>query len=354
MRSSTQLKKRVNAELEAYISEMKSRPFDEIIEAAYRVTTCKKINDYVSNEKLDLTDEQLSAFLSMDNILDEIYLEWVKNDSAETYDDVLMVMQDRADRIVLSQQRENVPVEHFAPEAEKKAPTAESPAPEAPKDKIAEALNLSEYNLTFSVVTINNELTFAVGEYIEKDDIHGLEEYQDYIAKNQLDETRVYVEYCMIGNVDAESEMAYTDDIDFINKNLKAVMNHPLTTNLEINNYLIATPDEMLESRQQEKELAEAKKYIDEYLYDMFRFDGDNFEDMEHIEAGYTELGENGEYRLQMEIDLVNLKIRYSLENEVVKTDSYNSLAEMNELALSNLDFNEFVAVGNDALDEYE
>ncbi len=169
-----QLAKRVNTELEAYISEMKSRSFDEIIEAAYRVTTCKKINDYVSNENLDLTDEQLSAFLSMDNILDEIYLEWVKNDSAESYDDVLMVMQDRADRIIMSQQRENVPVEHLAPEVEKEILTAESPVPEAPKDEIAEALNLAENNLTFSVVTINNELTFAVGEYIEKDDIHGV------------------------------------------------------------------------------------------------------------------------------------------------------------------------------------
>lgn len=275
---SEQLKKRVNAELEAYITEMKSRPFDEIIEAAYRVTVCKQIGEYITNEEPDLTEAQLSALLSMDNVLDEIYLEWVKNDFSESYDDVLMVMQDRADRILLSQQRENVPVDHFESEV--------------PKDEVAEALSLAENNLTFSVVTINNELVFAVGEYIEKDDIHGLEEYQDYIAKNQPDEVRAYVEYCMIGNSELESEMAYSSDIDFINANLKAVMNHPQTTNLEINNYVIATPDEMLESRQAEKLLAEAREYINDFLEKEYGTEPseDTYKDLENVPLGYTSL----------------------------------------------------------------
>ena len=339
---SEQLKKRVNAELEAYIAEMKSRPFDEIIEAAYRVTVCKQIGEYITNEEPDLTEAQLSALLSMDNILDEIYLEWVKNDSAESYDDVLMVMQDRADRILLSQQRENVPVEHFESEV--------------PKDEIAEALSLAENNLTFSVVTINNELVFAVGEYIEKDDIHGLEEYQDYIAKNQPDEVRAYVEYCMIGNSELESEMAYSSDIDFINANLKAVMNHPQTTNLEINNYVIATPDEMLESRQAEKLLAEAKGYINDFLEKEYGTEPseDTYKDLENVPLGYTSLGDDADHDFSVTANLVDYSISYTLDGVEITTEKYDSLEEMTEVALTCLDFDDMVTVGNEALEEIE
>ena len=339
---SEQLKKRVNAELEAYISEMKSRPFDEIIEAAYRVTVCKQIGEYITNEEPDLTKAQLSAFFSMDNILDEIYLEWVKNDSAESYDDVLMVMQDRADRILLSQQRENVPVEHFESEV--------------PKDEVAEALSLAENNLTFSVVTINSELVFAVGEYIEKDDIHGLEEYQDYIAKNQPDEVRAYVEYCMIGNSELESEMAYSSDIAFINANLKAVMNHPQTTNLEINNYVIATPDEMLVSKQAEKLLAEVREYINDFLekeYDTEPSE-DTYKDLENVPLGYTSLGDDADHDFSVTANLLDYSISYTLDGVEITTEKYDSLEEMTEVAMTCLDFDDMVTVGNEALEKAE
>ena len=339
---SEQLKKRVNAELEAYITEMKSRPFDEIIEAAYRVTACKQINEYITNEEPDLTEAQLSALLSMDNVLDEIYLEWVKNDSAESYDDVLMVMQDRVDRILLSQQRGNVPVEHFESEV--------------PKDEVAEALSLAENNLTFSVVTINNELVFAVGEYIEKDDIHGLEEYQDYIAKNQPDEVRAYVEYCMIGNSELESEMAYSSDIDFINANLKAVMNHPQTTNLEINSYVIATPDEMLESRQAEKLLVEAKGYITDFLEKEYGTEPseDTYKDLENVPLGYTSLGDDADHDFSVTANLLDFSISYTLDGVEITTEKYDSLEEMTEVALTCLDFDDMVTVGNEALEKAE
>ena len=441
---SEQLKKRVNAELDAYISEMKSRPFDEIIEAAYRVTACKQINEYITNEEPDLTKAQLSALLSMDNILDEIYLEWVKNDSAESYDDVLMVMQDRADRILLSQQRGNDPLEkakefisgyvgdvygetayfdnmknitldHFTVGRENKhtynseadleaftiryrldgttvktdtfdsleqmnnralsqldytnnAAMAErlcedferdlrtAQEKNIPADEIAEALSLAENNLTFSVVTINNELVFAVGEYIEKDDIHGLEEYQDYIAKNQPDEVRAYVEYCMIGNSELESEMAYSSDIAFINANLKAVMNHPQTTNLEINNYVIATPDEMLESRQAEKLLAEAKGYINDFLEKEYGTEPseDTYKNLENVPLGYTSLGDHADHDFSVTANLVDYSISYTLDGVEITTEKYDSLEEMTEVALTCLDFDDMVTVGNEALEKAE
>ena len=127
------------------------------------------------------------------------------------------------------------------------------------------------------------------------------------------------------------------------------------TTSLEYNEYSIETPEEMLESRQEDIQLEKAKEYIRSYLASEFAGDDEaEFDDLEHISAGYTELGENNEYGFQMEIDLVSFRISYTLNEELVKAEKYNSLEEMNELALSELNFDEFYSIGTDAVAELE
>lgn len=101
-------------------------------------------------------------------------------------------------------------------------------------------------------------------------------------------------------------------------------------------------------------QLKTAKEYILSYLESEFLSENVSFDDLEHISAGYTELGENNEYGFQMEIDLVSFRISYTLNNEIVKTEEYESLEQMNKLALSNLNFEEFVSVGTDAVEKYE
>lgn len=108
------------------------------------------------------------------------------------------------------------------------------------------------------------------------------------------------------------------------------------------------------EAEQKETQLEAAKEYIRIYLESEFLSENVSFDDLEHISAGYTELGENNEYGFQMEIDLVSFRISYTLNNETVKVEEYESLEKMNELALSNLNFDEFVSVGTDAIEEYE
>ena len=108
------------------------------------------------------------------------------------------------------------------------------------------------------------------------------------------------------------------------------------------------------EAEQKETQLETAKEYIRIYLESEFLSENVSFDDLEHISAGYTELGENNEYGFQMEIDLVSFKISYTLNNETVKVEEYESLEKMNELALSNLNFDEFVSIGTDAIEEYE
>lgn len=530
---SVQLSERIAAEYNFFISNLKNEKPEVIIAAAYEINTKDNIRTYVENEELDLSDAQMKALLSSENLLNEVYQEWNKNESANSYDDVSMILADRADRIMLSMERrekENVPVEHLDNVPTEEAPTenteneqtADVPvehieseqektaAPGVPvehsepkqeevvfsdvpvytkspaeareqseielyrasrkanstcadmidaflskyynnnridsesalndllerfsadrialvtalnigskdwdgrisrenkewaneflanfapeirerpdgcyltthpgllnlfantvrthlekekelaaeqsqeKDEIYDTLDLKNNSITFSVVTIEDEDSFVVPEYVDNYNIHALEQYQDYISEHQVEEVSVTVDFCLIGDLGNESETALSEEAEFIEKHLDEVMKHKLTTSLEYEKYTVITPDEMLESKQEEIQLEKAKKYIGSYLESEFLSENISFDDLEHISAGYTELGENNEYGLQMEIDLVNLKIRYMLDNEIVKAESYDSLEEMNELALSNLNFDEFVSVGTDAVEEYE
>ena len=488
-----QLSERLSAEYNFFVSNLMNQKPDVIISSAYEISTKDNIRTYAENEELDLTDEQIKALLSSENLLNEAYQEWNKNESANSYDDVLTVLQDRADRILLSQERsekehikqENVPVEHqeenffsnlpvyakslsearelneldiyrasrkenhacanvtdafiskhyndnsldsegalndllerypierialvtavniadksrdgrisnenrawanafledypddvmrqkgeyyltahpglvnlFANTVRSYIEKNRELAPEQKEqeqDEIYDTLDLEHNSITFSVVTIDGENRFVVPEYVDKNDIHGLEVYQDYISANQVDEVDVSVEFCMIGALDNESVTASYDEADFIEKHLDDVMKSEYTTSLEYNEYSIETPEEMLESRQEDIQLEKAKEYIRRYLASEFAGDDEaEFDDLEHISAGYTELGENNEYGFQMEIDLVSFRISYMLNEELVKAEKYNSLEEMNELSLSELNFDEFYSIGTDAAAELE
>ena len=490
---SVQLSERLSAEYNFFVSNLMNQKPEVIISSAYEINTKDNIRTYAENEELDLTDEQIKALLSSENVLNEAYQEWNKNEFANSYDDVLTVVRDRADRILLSQERsekehikqENVPVEHqeeavfsnvpvyakslseareldeleiyrasrnenhacanvtdafiskhyndnsldsegalndllerypierialvsavniadknldgrisnenkawanafledypddvmrqkgeyyltahpglvnlFADTVRSYIEKNRELAPEQKEqeqDEIYDALDLEHNSITFSVVTIDGENRFVVPEYVDKYDIHGLEAYQDYISENQSDEASVSVEFCMIGALDNESVTASYDEADFIEEHLDDVMKSEYTTSLEYNEYSIETPEEMLESRQEDIQLEKAKEYIRSYLVSEFAGDEEaEFDDLEHISAGYTELGENNEYGFQMKIDLVSFRISYMLNEELVKAEKYNSLKEMNELALSELNFDEFYSIGTDAAAELE
>lgn len=138
------------------------------------------------------------------------------------------------------------------------------------KDEIYDTLDLDNNAVTFSVVTIDSDVRFVVPEHLDRYDIHGLEQYQDYIAVHQEEEVSVSVEYLMLGDMDIETESALSDEADFIEKHLDEVLNYKYTTSLEYEEYTVKTPDEMLESKQEEIQLEKAKKYIGSYLESEF------------------------------------------------------------------------------------
>ena len=437
-----QLYERVNDEYSYFIGQMKKESPEVLIESAAEIVDKDRIRLYLEEYEPNLSDEQYEALLSRNNPLDEIYEQWVKNGELHSIEDVAIVLEETADRILISLEREqpskkNTEQEkinmvlavsqhdtnryYIANEVSEEAVrnvisnsdrlfmnlcalggkqisevefaeysqrdgveaidvnideqtmhvyNAEKPIIPFDEikgtDEIASFLDLDNNTISFSVITIEDEKPFVVGDYIDKYDITALEEYQDYIYDTGKTETDVKVEYYQIGGGDNESYGAYDDERTFISEHLDEVLAHRLTDNLESEAYSVTTPAELLDEINEEKGIAEeeikekseldsAIEYISKYVAKEFDLDGSSTvpEDLKHVSLGYTELGDNAEYAFQVEVDLEDYAVRYYIENELVREDKYNTLTELIERELSSLEFDYFVSEGNDLLEEY-
>lgn len=101
------LSRKVNSEYEAFIDDMKTQPPEKIIEAAYEITWKDSINQFIANEDVLLSYNQLNALLSSKNTLDEIYEQWCQNGELHSYDDIQTALDDTANNIALSLERSN-------------------------------------------------------------------------------------------------------------------------------------------------------------------------------------------------------------------------------------------------------
>ena len=199
------LANKVEAEWKAFLDDMKKESPVVLIESAYEISTKDNIQTYITEENLDLSEKRISALLSRDNILEELYEEWNHNEFLNSYSDVEKLLKLTADKILSS--------------------------------------------------TITSELDVA-------------------------------------------------------------------------------------------------KKYIENYLDSEFSSKAD-FSDMKHIAIGYTEIGseEQGDHSLQMEADLESFSVSYYIDDELAKTEHYDSLEQMNREHLSVLNFEDMLHVGTTELD---
>lgn len=199
------LANKIGDEWKAFLDDMKKESPAVLIESAYEISTKDNIQTYITEENLDLTEKRISALLSRDNILEELYEEWNHNEFLNSYSDVEELLKLTADKILSS--------------------------------------------------TITSELDVA-------------------------------------------------------------------------------------------------KKYIENYLDSEFSSKAD-FSDMKHIAIGYTEIGseEQGDHSLQMEADLESFSVSYYIDDELAKTEHYDSLEQMNREHLSVLNFEDMLHVGTMELD---
>lgn len=93
---------KINGEYKSFITNMQNETVAVAIESAYEIVWKDNINEYCSNETPDLTPQQYIALLSSENTLDDVYRRFLKNEYANSYDDIDIVLEDTADTILLS------------------------------------------------------------------------------------------------------------------------------------------------------------------------------------------------------------------------------------------------------------
>ena len=113
----------------------------------------------------------------------------------------------------------------------------------------------------------------------------------------------------------------------------------------------IATAEAYLADKAQSTELSDldiAKQHIADY-YDREFGELADFSDLSNISLAYT-TDEEHNLPIQVYADLEQYKLIFGYDGNVVRDEQYNSLAEMNENALSVLDFNDLVSLSDDEI----
>jgi len=114
---------------------------------------------------------------------------------------------------------------------------------------------------------------------------------------------------------------------------------------------VIATTEDYLADKAQSTELSDldiAKQHIADY-YDREFGELAEFSDFSNISLAYT-TDEEHNLPIQVYADLEQYKLIFEYDGNVVRDEQYNSLAEMNENALSVLDFNDLVSLSDDEI----
>lgn len=96
----------------------------------------------------------------------------------------------------------------------------------------------------------------------------------------------------------------------------------------------------------EETELDKAKNYINNFCIDEYSAEAD-FSDLSKISIAYT-TDEETDLEIQVSADLEKYRLIYEYDGNVVRDEQYNSLSEMNENALSVLDYDDLVSFSED------
>mgnify|MGYP002708407922 CR=1 FL=1 len=113
----------------------------------------------------------------------------------------------------------------------------------------------------------------------------------------------------------------------------------------------IATVEAYLADKAQSTELSDldiAKQHIADY-YDREFGELAEFSDLSNISLAYT-TDEEHNLPIQVYADLEQYRLIFEYDGNVIRDEQYNSLAEMNENALSVLDFNDLVSLSDDEI----
>lgn len=97
---------KVKAEYDSFIADIKKEPADVIVESAYEIVTKDEITNYCQEYMPKLTEQQYEALLSSKNTLHEVYEQWCNNGELHGLEDIGIALEETADRIKISLERE--------------------------------------------------------------------------------------------------------------------------------------------------------------------------------------------------------------------------------------------------------
>ena len=103
----TLLYKKVQAEYDDFIAEIKGKSADEIIESAYQIVIKDEITVFCRECSPKFTEKQYKALLSSKNTLHEIFEQWCKNGELHGLEDIGIALEEAADRILVSLEHRN-------------------------------------------------------------------------------------------------------------------------------------------------------------------------------------------------------------------------------------------------------
>ena len=323
------LANKVTAEWKAFLENMKKETPAVLIESAYEISTKDNIQTYITEEKLELTEKQINALLSSKNTLADLYDDWTSDEYLNSYSDVAELLTLTADKINETIERENIALFR--------------------KENLACAHDIDAF---LSKHYNNNTLdsNAALTELLER---YSLERIQVVVAANLYKKD-------FDGRISKDNYNWGNEVIGKLSDNMRMGINanyltaHPGLLNL-FANAVREYEEKSLEKEQAAPErTAEdiAKKYIEDFLDSEYSSTAD-FSDMQHISIGYTEIGsgEQGDHSLQVEADLENFCVSYFIDDELAKTEKYDSIEQMNREHLSVLSFEDMLHVGTTELD---
>ena len=395
------LANKVTAEWKAFLEGMKKESPAVLIESAYEISTKDNIQTYITEENLNLTEKQINALLSSKNTLADLYDDWTSDEYLNSYSDVVELLTLTADKINEAIDRENIGLfrkenlacandidaflsKHYNNNSldSNAALTELLERYSLERIQVVVAANLykkdfdgriskENYNWGNEIIGklsdnmrmgINaNYLTthpgllnlFAntVREYEEKT----IEKEQEQPAAERTAEDITIGDRYRYKGADVEvvsMKGVYPNDVGISKKERSGSTEYAVTSNvdkyeLHRNGVYLGNGEKTVVS-----ELDMAKKYIEDFLNSEFSSTAD-FSDMKHIAIGYTEIGseKQGDHSLQMEADLENFSVSYFIDEELAKTEKYDSLEQMNRDHLSVLNFEDMLHVGTTELD---
>ena len=399
------LANKVGDEWKAFLDDMKKESPAVLIESAYEISTKDNIQTYITEENLELTEKQINALLSSKNTLADLYDDWSSDEYLNSYSDVAELLKITADKLSEAIDRENLML--FRKENRECANMIDAMAAkhyennsfkaEAALDELLEKYSferiqtiaaanvvelydrlqdrrISEENYNWGKSVLNalpdnyrvemqpvgsNRLTMHTGlidllanrvrEYearsIEKEQPAPERTAEDISIGDRYRYKGADVEVVSLNGI-------YPNDVGIFKTERMGNSEYAVTSNVD--KYELHRNGKYLGNGEKAvvSELDMAKKYIGDYLDSEFSSEAD-FSDMKHISIGYTEIGseEQGDHSLQMEADLENYSVSYFIDDELAKTEHYDSLEQMNRDHLSVLNFEDMLHVGTTELD---